>query len=87
MSNRESTMSRKNYRPFVLMVVLCSAAGVVLGGTASWAESNQCLHAEVVTNKCLTQDPVSKTLEGMATGMLAGVGAAIGAAWHYRKES
>lgn len=80
-------MASKNRRPLILMVVLCSAAGVVLGGTSSWAESSQCLHAEVVTNKCLTQDATSRTLEGMGTGLLAGMGAAIGAVWHLKKKA
>ena len=71
-------MGRKNHRPVWLVVLVCSAAGVVLGGTASWAESNQCLKAEVVTNQCLTKDPVVKTAEGMAAGMVAGMGAAVG---------
>jgi hypothetical protein len=79
-------MANKNYRPLLLMVVLCSTAGVVLGGTSSWAESNQCLNAPVVTNKCLTQDAMSRTLEGMGTGLLAGMGAAIGVAWHVRRN-
>jgi hypothetical protein len=71
-------MRRKNHRPVWFVVLVCSAAGVVLGGTASWADSNQCLQAKVVTNQCLTQNPVTKTFEGMAAGMVAGIGAAVG---------
>lgn len=66
---------------FLLLVVSCSAAGVFLGGTASWAESYQCLEASNVTSECLTQDPGVKTLQGMSTGLIAGAGAAFGAAW------
>lgn len=78
-------MDRKNKR-ILLLVLACSAAGVVLGGTASLAQSNQCLQAETVTNECLSQDPVTKTIQGMSTGLIAGVGAAIGAAWQVRHE-
>ncbi|MBW4540917.1 MAG: hypothetical protein KME43_17460 [Myxacorys chilensis ATA2-1-KO14] len=79
-------MGKKSHRPFLLMVVLCSSAGVVLGGTSSWAESNQCLEQKVVTNQCLVQNPVSKTFEGMATGLLAGMGAAVGVTWSHKRS-
>lgn len=70
----------------LLLVVSCSAAGVILGGTASWAQSNQCMQASNITSECLTQDPVMKTLQGMSTGLIAGAGAAFGAAWQLRHE-
>lgn len=78
-------MDRKTKR-LLLLVVSCSAAGVILGGTASWAQSNQCLHAKTVTNECLTQDPVLKTIQGMSSGLIAGAGAAIGVAWQLKHE-
>ncbi|PPS40933.1 hypothetical protein [Chroococcidiopsis sp. TS-821] len=78
-------MDRKVKR-LVLLVVSCSAAGVILGGTASWAESKQCLKATHVTSECLTQDPVMNTLQGISTGFIAGAGAAFGAAWQLRHE-
>jgi hypothetical protein len=78
-------MDRKNKR-LLLLVVSCSVAGVVLGGTSSWAESTMCMKATEVTSECITQDPVSKTIEGMSTGLLAGAGAAFGAAWQLRNE-
>lgn len=62
-------MVRKTKR-LLLLVVSCSAAGVVLGGTASWAESNQCMQASNITSDCLTQSPVTKTLQGMSTGLI-----------------
>lgn len=83
-NNRRST-DRKINR-FLLYIVACSAVGVVLGGTASWAESSQCLQAENVTSDCLTQDPVLKTIQGMSTGLIAGAGAAIGATWQMNRE-
>ncbi|MBD2184090.1 MULTISPECIES: hypothetical protein [Aerosakkonema] len=86
-------MDRKNNRPtdrkfnrFFLYIVACSAIGVVLGGTASWAESNQCWQAETPTSQCLTQDPVLKTIQGMSTGLIAGAGAAIAATWQMNRE-
>ncbi len=79
-------MGIKKHRSF-LLILLCSVAGVVVGGTASWAEGSQCLQAKVLTNQCLTQEPIVKTLEGMATGMIAGVGAGAGAAWNARRPS
>lgn len=78
-------MGRKTKR-LLLLVVSCSAAGVVLGGTAGWAESNYCLQAKNVTSECLTQDSVMKTLQGMSTGLIAGAGAAFGAAWQLKNE-
>lgn len=78
-------MDRKNKR-LLLLVVSCSVVGVVLGGTSSWAESNMCIRATEVTNECLTQNPISKTIQGMSTGLLAGAGAAFGAAWQLRQE-
>jgi len=78
-------MDRKAKRLW-LLVVSCSATGVILGGTASWAESNQCLQARIVTSECLTQEPVANTIQGMSTGLIAGAGAAFGAAWQLRHE-
>jgi hypothetical protein len=78
-------MGRKTNR-FILLVTLCSATGVILGGTASWAESSQCLKDETPTSECLTQNPVVKTFEGMSVGLVAGAGAAIGAALQLKRE-
>lgn len=71
---------------FLLLIVACSATGVVLGGTASWAESNQCLQANAITSECLTQEPAMKTLEGMSVGLVAGAAAAIGAVWQIKQQ-
>ncbi len=68
------------------MALLCGVAGVVLGGTASWAESNRCLQAETPTVECLTKSPDVKTLEGMGAGLLAGMGAALGVAFQVKRE-
>jgi len=70
----------------LLLALSCSIAGVVLGGTVSWAESNLCLKDTRITSECLTQDPIQKTLEGMSMGLVAGVGAAFGATWNLRHE-
>ncbi|MCC5639668.1 hypothetical protein LC593_28355 [Nostoc sp. CHAB 5844] len=78
-------MDRKTKR-LLLLVASCSIAGVILGGTSSWAESNLCLHASQVTSDCLTQDPFEKTIQGMSTGLIAGAGAAFGVAWNIRHE-
>ncbi|EHC18580.1 hypothetical protein [Fischerella thermalis] len=78
-------MDRKTKR-LLLLVVSCSLAGVVLGGTTSWAESNSCLQASTVTSECLTKDPITKTIEGMGTGLAAGAAAAFGVAWQHRHE-
>lgn len=78
-------MDRKTKR-LLLLVASCSVAGVVLGGTTSWAESNLCLQADKVTSDCLIQEPVQKTIQGMSTGLLAGAGAAFGVAWNLRHE-
>jgi hypothetical protein len=78
-------MDRKNKR-LLLLVVSCSVAGVILGGTSSWAESNLCLQASNVNSECLTQNPTTKTIQGMSTGLLAGAGAAFGVVWRLRHE-
>jgi hypothetical protein len=78
-------MGRKTKR-LLLLIVSCSAAGVVLGGTAGWAESKYCLQTNSVTSECLTQNSLMKTLQGMSTGLIAGAGAAFGAAWQMRNE-
>ena len=72
--------------PFLMMVLLCSVAGVVLGGTASWAESNNCIQTESPSQECLTKSPTVKTLEGMGVGLVAGVGAAVAAAWQAKRN-
>lgn len=70
----------------LFLVISCSAAGVILGGTASWAESNLCMQETNITNECLIQNPITKTIQGMSTGLIAGAGAAFGAAWQLRHE-
>ncbi|MBI1242049.1 hypothetical protein [Umezakia ovalisporum] len=78
-------MDRKIKR-LLLLVFSCSLAGVILGGTSSWAKSNLCLQSETVTSDCLQQEPLEKTLQGMSTGLLAGATAAGCAAWNFRHE-
>lgn len=70
----------------LIFIVACSAVGVILGGTASWAESTQCLQAENPTSECVMKDPITKTVEGMSSGFLAGAGAAIGATLHLKSK-
>jgi hypothetical protein len=79
------SMDRKTQR-LLLLVASCSVAGVIVGGTASFAQSNLCLQAERLTSDCLTQNPVQKTVQGMSTGLLAGAGAAFGVAWNVRHD-
>jgi H+/Cl- antiporter ClcA len=85
-------MDRKNNRPtnkripFWLYIVACSAIGVVLGGTASWADSQQCLLAETPSSQCLTKDPLLRTIEGMSTGLIAGASAAVAATWQMQQK-
>ncbi|MDB9305127.1 MULTISPECIES: hypothetical protein [Cyanophyceae] len=78
-------MDRKTKR-LLMLVFSCSLTGVILGGTSSWAESNLCLQSETVTSDCLKQEPIQKTIQGMSTGLVAGVGAAGGAAWNFRDQ-
>lgn len=78
-------MGIKNNR-FLILIATCSVAGVILGGTTSWAYSNQCLQAENLTSQCLTQDPVVQTMQGMSVGLLAGAGAAVGAALQRKRQ-
>lgn len=78
----------RTQRQLWLTIAVCSIAGVVLGGTTSRAAANQCFENSVVSSECLTQDPTTKTVQGMGAGLLAGAGAAIGATWQlWMKES
>ncbi|MBD2664367.1 hypothetical protein [Richelia sinica] len=79
-------MDRKTKR-LLLLVISCSFSGVILGGTAGWAESKMCLNASTVTSDCITQSSWQRTIQGMSTGLLAGAGAAFGAAWNVRHEN
>lgn len=76
----------RNFNRFILLIVACSAAGVLVGGTASWAESTQCMKAELPTSNCLMQNPITKTFEGMSVGLIAGAGAAVGATLQMKRE-
>ncbi|HAJ60392.1 MAG TPA: hypothetical protein DCP31_14920 [Cyanobacteria bacterium UBA8543] len=78
-------MGRNNNR-LLILIATCSVAGVILGGTASWAQSTQCLQAKNLTSECLIQDPVTKTIEGMSVGLFAGAGAAAGAVWQLKRQ-
>lgn len=78
-------MGRNNNR-LLILVATCSIAGVVLGGTTSWAYSNQCLQSKNLTSDCLTQDPITKTIEGMSVGLFAGAGAAAGAVFQLKRQ-
>lgn len=69
-----------------LLVVSCSAVGVILGGSASLADSNQCWQSQEVTNDCLTTDPLVKTMQGMSTGLIAGFTAAVVAALQIKHD-
>jgi hypothetical protein len=78
-------MDRKTRR-LLILVISCSVSGVILGGTSSWAESKMCMRADTITSECITQSAVEKTIQGMSTGLLAGAGAAFGAAWNLRHQ-
>ena len=78
-------MDIKNKR-LALLVISCSAVGVILGGSASLAESNQCWESQEVTNDCLTTEPLVKTMQGMSTGLIAGFSAAVVAALQIKHD-
>jgi hypothetical protein len=78
-------MDRKSSR-LCFLVAACSLTGVILGGTASRAEINQCLISDNPANHCLVEDPITKTIEGMSMGLVAGAGAAVGAVWQVRHQ-
>lgn len=73
-------MDRKNTRLY-LYVLVCGVLGVILGGTTSRAQMNQCILEDTPTSSCLTQNPWAETAEGMSMGLIAGTGAAVGATW------
>ena len=88
MIRKNSPFSNHSHRLF-LFIAFCSISGVVLGGTASRAEMEQCLTADVPSNECLTQNYTTKIVEGMSGGLVAGAGAAIALTWQawQRKDS
>ena len=78
-------MDIKNKR-LALLVISCSAVGVILGGSASLADNNQCWESQEVTNDCLTTEPLVKTMQGMSTGLITGFTAAVAAAWQIKYD-
>ncbi|MEB3887347.1 hypothetical protein [Lyngbya sp. CCY1209] len=66
---------------FYLLLTICLASGGIIGYWATQFYLNGCLLAVLPSSQCLTQDPVSTTLEGVLVSLLAGMGAAIGATW------
>lgn len=66
---------------FFWLVLSCSIAGTTVGGTSNWVESHQCLQSSQPTVQCLSESPGLAVVKGMAIGMLAGAGAAVGAVW------
>jgi len=87
MDIKHSRPKDRKINRFFLYIVACSTIGVVLGGTASWVESNRCWQAESPSQQCITQDPVWTTIQGMSTGLIAGIGAALGATWQMNREN
>ncbi len=77
----------KNNRAVLTLILACSAAGVILGGTASWADSNSCLQESAPSAQCLTKSPMTRTIEGMSVGLVAGLGAALGAVWQAKQAT
>lgn len=75
------------YNRFLILIASCSLAGIILGGTTSWAYTNQCLQEQNLTSECLTQDPLIETIQGMSVGLVAGAGAAVGARLQLKRRS
>lgn len=78
-------MDRKTNR-LLLLICACSASGVVVGGVSNWVDSQQCLKAKTPTIECVSQNPISKTIQGMSIGLLAGAGAALGATFQLKRQ-
>lgn len=74
-------MNKVSSRSFLTMMIVCSVAGSALGGVSSWVDSDRCLQSPNPTTQCLTQNPIYKTIQGASVGMVAGIGAAVGATW------
>ncbi|MFB2882193.1 hypothetical protein [Floridanema aerugineum] len=86
MDRKQQSPQTKKVNRFFLYILACSAVGVVLGGTASWAESNRCWLAESPSKQCITQTPLMSTIQGMSTGLIAGLGAGLGATWQMKRD-
>lgn len=60
-----------------LLLSICSAIGLLMGGSIAQAESQRCLEADELLPQCF-RSPQTRTIEGMASGVVAGGGAAVG---------
>lgn len=76
----------KGPKRFWVLVTLCGLSGIILGATTSQAAIDQCLTDDTPSSECLTQDPIEKKIEGISMGLMAGVSAAIGAAWNIKHK-
>lgn len=86
MDRKQQNPQTKKVNRFFLYILACSTVGVVLGGTASWAESNRCWLADSPSKQCITQTPLMSTIQGMSTGLIAGLGAGLGATWQMKRD-
>ncbi|MFB2892426.1 hypothetical protein ACE1CI_05730 [Aerosakkonemataceae cyanobacterium BLCC-F50] len=86
MDRKKQSPQIKKVNRFFLYILACSTVGVVLGGTASWAESNRCWLADSPSKQCITQTPLMSTVQGMSTGLIAGICAGLGATWQMNRE-
>jgi hypothetical protein len=86
MDRKQQGPKLKKANRFFLYILACSTVGVVLGGTASWADSNRCWLDESPTTQCVTQSPIIRTIQGMSTGLIAGMSAGLGATWQMNRE-
>ncbi|MUG92080.1 hypothetical protein F7734_06255 [Scytonema sp. UIC 10036] len=63
-------------RRFLIFLCLCGLAGMLVGGSFAWIENSKCKMTSLAI-RCSTTASVDRVINGMATGLSAGIGASI----------
>ncbi|MGG6262903.1 hypothetical protein ACQ4M3_29090 [Leptolyngbya sp. AN03gr2] len=75
-------MRRPHQTPSLLgFALICGLIGVLVGGTAAFAEEQQCLRTASPDNHCLTVPTALRVAKSSTSGLFAGTFAALLIGW------